>query len=163
MVIRTMIFYSDEQPSVVVIKGMFGIGKTTLAREIYNHPNVVKRFEYRAWVCVSNVLTMKEIVIKLLDRLSSVNGKSMQSSSYFERVNNQLLQGFLGDHLEELRYFIVLDDLPKHIQLRSFLLALKAQGYGKSKLVVTSHMTHKDLKTNSHDVHKMEPWDPIMS
>ncbi|XP_057802388.1 probable disease resistance RPP8-like protein 4 [Salvia miltiorrhiza] len=34
----------------VLITGMSGIGKTTLAREIYNHPTVIERFKGRLWV-----------------------------------------------------------------------------------------------------------------
>ena len=124
MVIRTMIFYSDEQPSVVVIKGMSGIGKTTLAREIYNHAVVIKRFQYRAWVCVSNVLTIKEIVIKLLLHVV-VDGENLHT---LEEMDNQSLLDMLRQRLQGLPYLIVLDDLPKEIYLESLLSAIESQG-----------------------------------
>ncbi|XP_047952635.1 disease resistance protein RPP13-like [Salvia hispanica] len=158
MVIRTMIFYSDEQPSVVVIKGMSGIGKTTLAREIYNHAVVIKRFQYRAWVCVSNVLTIKEIVIKLLLHVV-VDGENLHT---LEEMDNQSLLDMLRQRLQGLPYLIVLDDLPKEIYLESLLSAIESQGCGESKLVFTSHMTHDSVKINCI-VHKMEPLDFNMS
>ncbi|XP_042012603.1 probable disease resistance protein At1g59620 isoform X2 [Salvia splendens] len=162
MVLRTMIFHETEYRSWVVIKGMSGIGKTTLAREIYNHADVIDRFKYRAWVCVSNVFTLKEIFIKLLLQVV-VDGENLHTSSSLEEMDNQTLLYMLHQHLQGLPYLIVLDDLPKQIPLEPLWEALEQQEYGGSKLVVTSHMTHQFIKTRWHDVHKMEPLDPIMS
>ncbi|KAJ0735692.1 putative P-loop containing nucleoside triphosphate hydrolase, leucine-rich repeat domain superfamily [Helianthus annuus] len=44
----------NQNVSVVSIVGLGGIGKTTLAKVLYNDKNVKKHFTLRAWVCVSN-------------------------------------------------------------------------------------------------------------
>ncbi|KAL8557490.1 hypothetical protein ACS0TY_004793 [Phlomoides rotata] len=54
--------------SLAAIMGMGGIGKSTLARKIYNNPAIAARFEKRAWVVVSSEFAaedMKQIMHEL--------------------------------------------------------------------------------------------------
>lgn len=54
--------------SIAVIEGMGGIGKSTFAREVYNHSDVVAadRFECRDWVVVSSEFTPLETLKHLI-------------------------------------------------------------------------------------------------
>ncbi|XP_057802234.1 disease resistance protein RPP8-like [Salvia miltiorrhiza] len=60
-----------EGLSIAVIEGMGGIGKSTLAREIHNHPDVVAGgpFDYRGWVVVSSEFTPQETIKQLIFQL----------------------------------------------------------------------------------------------
>ncbi|XP_057801888.1 probable disease resistance protein At1g58602 [Salvia miltiorrhiza] len=160
---RSIIGGEDDKRYVetVVIKGMCGIGKTTLAREIYNHPTVVARFKRRRlWVSNSTDLTIKELLIKLIQQVE--DPQNLHTSSLLENMDNRSLRDMLTQHLQGTPYFIVLDDMPKQMHLKSFLKALPRENNG-NRLLLTSHITHRDIYVRDEDVHRMKPLDSKQS
>ncbi|KAK4402480.1 putative disease resistance RPP13-like protein 3 [Sesamum angolense] len=51
---------------VTTIVGMAGIGKTTLAKEIYEDPDIVSHFECRAFVSIGPKYALREIKLSIL-------------------------------------------------------------------------------------------------
>ncbi|KAL2530452.1 putative disease resistance RPP13-like protein 1 [Forsythia ovata] len=87
--------------SVLPIVGMGGIGKTTLARRIFNHPHTDKHFDKRIWVCVSenfDVLTILKNILVSLKETSLGNSR-------------QAVMDKLQEKLKDKRCLLVLDDL----------------------------------------------------
>ncbi|KAM0002955.1 putative P-loop containing nucleoside triphosphate hydrolase, leucine-rich repeat domain superfamily [Helianthus debilis subsp. tardiflorus] len=92
----------DKNFSIVPIVGMGGLGKTTLAKILYDDEEVKKHFELMAWVCVSDQLDIFHISKVILQ---SVKGEDKE----FADLN--LLQEALRKQLREKRFLMVLDDV----------------------------------------------------
>ncbi|KAG5093064.1 hypothetical protein JHK82_051842 [Glycine max] len=95
---------SESRLKVVSIIGMGGLGKTTLARKIYNNNQVQLRFPCLAWVSVSNDYRPKECLLSLLKC-------SMSSTSEFEKLSEEDLKKKVAEWLKGKSYLVVLDDI----------------------------------------------------
>ncbi|XP_047946021.1 putative disease resistance RPP13-like protein 3 isoform X2 [Salvia hispanica] len=103
--------------SVWLIKGMIGIGKTTLARQVYNHKDVVGWFEHRAWVSITSDKSNKEILVDLIQQMMVGSDELIERDYLLEEKDNRSLQKMLGKHLEGKRYLMVFDNMPKGMDL----------------------------------------------
>ncbi|XP_050139233.1 putative disease resistance protein RGA3 [Malus sylvestris] len=125
---------NQENLAVMAIVGMGGLGKTTLAKSVYNDKDSIhKFFEKRIWVCVSNTFDVELILLQMLE---SLNPAKATSKSNQEAILTNLLK-----ELKDKRYLLVLDDVWNEDPLKwenlieSLSKLYSAKG---SKIVVTT-------------------------
>ena len=122
---------SDGQSiSVIHVVEIGGLGKTTLAKLVFNDASVVDHFELKCWVCVSDEFVLKQLLIKIIRSITGDDCKDL---------DEEQLQMRLENNLEGRKFLLVLDDVwnddrGKWIELRNLLM----EGANRSKILVST-------------------------
>ncbi|XP_052305778.1 putative disease resistance RPP13-like protein 1 [Populus trichocarpa] len=118
-----------ESPGVVSIRGMGGVGKTTLAQHVYNRSELQEWFGLKAWVYVSEDFSVLKLTKMILEEV----GSKPDSDSL------NILQLQLKKRLQGKRFLLVLDDVwnEDYAEWDKLLTPLKYGAQG-SKILVTT-------------------------
>ncbi|GJM97370.1 hypothetical protein PR202_ga14292 [Eleusine coracana subsp. coracana] len=140
--------------AVFAIVGAMGIGKTTLAREIYDDDRMTENFPICVWVKMSKDLSEVAFLKKIIRGAGANVG---------DTENKEELLGLLSSALSK-RFLIVLDDLDSPGIWDNLLKDPLGDGVARGRILITTRNEEvaTSMKATVHRVEKMDTesgWD----
>lgn len=132
-----------EQLEVVSIYGMGGIGKTTLAKSVYNDHQIKLHFDCCSWVSVTQqyhiARVLKEMLMYMVRDTGGKSRMMITTAADDDEEEIELLKDKVHKWFKNKRYLIVLDDVWEHHVLDKVTLALPHTSCG-SRILITSRI-----------------------
>ncbi|XP_074285727.1 disease resistance protein RGA2-like [Silene latifolia] len=94
----------DPHVSFLAIWGIGGLGKTALAKLVYNDPRIREAFPLKRWTCIADQ-DQKQLDVTAFCR------KVVKGSSISDKTSSEDVQCKVVQELEGKKYFLVLDDM----------------------------------------------------
>ncbi|KAI5563650.1 hypothetical protein BDE02_14G005200 [Populus trichocarpa] len=130
--------------SVVPIVGMAGLGKTTIAKKIYQLAREKNHFDVTLWVCVSNDFSKGRILGEMLQNVDETTSRLSNLNAIMENLKKKL---------EKKTLLLVLDDVwsedhAKWDDLKEQLLKINSKN-GNAVVVTTRNKKVADMMETS--------------
>ncbi|XP_059599182.1 putative disease resistance protein At1g50180 [Vitis vinifera] len=149
-VVKQMLIKEDRMRprAVMSIVGMGGLGKTTLAKKVYNHNDVKQHFHCQAWVYVSQEFKPRELLLSII---SSVMSLSNEEKKEMREMGEDELGGKLRECLNDKKYLVAMDDVWS-IEAWSSLRSYLPESRNGSKVLMTTRNKEIAAQANPHEV-----------
>ncbi|CAO1940349.1 unnamed protein product [Urochloa humidicola] len=138
--------HKENKTYKIGIVGTGGVGKTTLAQNIYNHNKIKGSFSNQAWICVSQEYSEDNLLKEVLRNI----GEDYKPDETVGELKRKLSVA-----VENKSLFLVLDDVWKHDAWTN-LLRTPLNTAGATTILVT---TRNDIVTRTigvEDVHRVQ-------
>ncbi|XP_052199492.1 toMV susceptible protein tm-2-like [Diospyros lotus] len=137
----------DLEHRVISITGMAGLGKTTLAKKVYNF--VRQRFRCSAWIYVSQQPNPNELLHDIARQVGLTREKCRHN-----------LVGNLFKILSQKRYVIVIDDIWQIDPWNDLKNGIPVNSINGSRIIITSRYKYIGVQIGGqHFLHELQPLD----
>ncbi|KAH0662596.1 hypothetical protein KY284_027527 [Solanum tuberosum] len=143
-IIMNKLIRGTKERDVITIYGMPGLGKTTLAKKVYNNPSIVNYFDVKAWCTVSQEYNRRTLLVEIFKQ--ATNNKIIIEED--DDVADMLRKVLIGK-----RYLIVLDDI-WDVKTWEDLGICFPQGECGSRVMVTTRIE----EVTKHLPHHSDPY-----
>ncbi|XP_016196346.2 disease resistance protein RPP13-like [Arachis ipaensis] len=146
----------DLSREVVCILGMGGLGKTTLARKIYNNDKIKSMFPYCVWGFVSNYYSAQELLMSILKLLD------LPEEEYKYLTNPEQMKRKIRESMSGKKYLVVLDDI-WYTQVWDELHEAFPHDNNGSRILITTRMENISRYTNATFTYRLSFLDETQS
>ncbi|XP_058193676.1 disease resistance protein RPM1-like isoform X2 [Rhododendron vialii] len=99
----------DPRLKVLSVAGMGGLGKTTLAKKVYDDTTVNRHFQNHVWITVSESFKVEELLKNMIQVLFEEVRQPLPQE--VDNMDANSLKGIINAFLQQKRYVLVLDDV----------------------------------------------------
>ncbi|XP_027090262.2 putative late blight resistance protein homolog R1A-3 [Coffea arabica] len=144
---------AQKKLDIVSIVGMAGLGQTTLAKRVYEHPALRNNFNFRAWCNVSQEYQNEGLLREILGCIHPENSK------LYSKKEEGALALELKQSLLKNKYLIILDDVWDLKAWNTLKVSFPDDENG-SRIIITSrmHRVASDVKCYS-EPHCLRPFN----
>lgn len=148
---------------VIAVFGMGGVGKTTLAKNVYDNHRVIEHFRYHAWITVSQSYDKTKLLRSMLKGFY----KAKDPDKIVKMDKDEELIEEIRETLRQERYLVVFDDVWEIGFWGNMEHALLDHDNGSRILVTTRNVDVANFSRGSSLVHvfhieplpQMEAWE----
>ncbi|KAL0303762.1 UNVERIFIED_CONTAM: putative late blight resistance proteinR1B-16 [Sesamum radiatum] len=121
---------------------MPGLGKTTLAKKIFNDPIIRYNFPVCIWIYISKEFTKKDVFLAILSEFTRID------ENIYSKSDHELAQ-LVASHLERGKFLIIMDDVWTIEDWYTLQIALPNNNK-KGKVLITSRHVEVAHHVNRH-------------